>query len=179
MVAAGIDYVTSLAEGRLAGSRIVINMSLGDTVQADDDRGAIDRAIAAGVIVVAVGRQRGRGRHGLAGRLSRRSSRRALPAGPASGSTTARRGNAPANGVRYRMFWLQDTHGNLTPPLLPDSGDVAEPGYDDVYVTDFSSREKAGQDLDVARARLVGPRAVRRASPATTTCRCGRRASAT
>ena len=47
------------------------------------------------------------------------------------------------------MFWLQDTNGGLTPPLFADSGDVAEPGNDDVYVTDFSSREKAGQDLDV------------------------------
>ena len=53
MVAAGIDYVTSLAKGRLAGSRIVINMSLGDTVPAQVIEAAIDRAIAAGVIVVA------------------------------------------------------------------------------------------------------------------------------
>jgi len=48
MVAAGIDYVTSLAQGKLAGSRIVINMSLGDTVKANVIEDAIDRAIAAG-----------------------------------------------------------------------------------------------------------------------------------
>jgi subtilisin family serine protease len=48
------------------------------------------------------------------------------------------------------MFWLQDTNGGLTPPLNPGSGDVADPtAAGDVYVSDFSSREKAGQDLDV------------------------------
>jgi len=53
MVAAGIDYVTSLAEGQLAGKRIVINMSLGDSEPSDEIEDAIDRAIDAGVIVVA------------------------------------------------------------------------------------------------------------------------------
>jgi subtilisin family serine protease len=48
------------------------------------------------------------------------------------------------------MFWLQDTNGGLTPPLKPNSGNVAENGAADAYITDFSSREKAGQDLDVA-----------------------------
>src|SRR4029079_9801813 len=53
MVSAGIDYVTSLAKGKLAGKRIVINMSLGDTVKSDQIEAAIDRAIASGVVVVA------------------------------------------------------------------------------------------------------------------------------
>lgn len=48
------------------------------------------------------------------------------------------------------MYWLQDTNGGLTPPLFADSGDVADAtAAGDVYLTDFSSREHAGQDLDV------------------------------
>jgi subtilisin family serine protease len=44
------------------------------------------------------------------------------------------------------MWWLK---ANL-PSLLPGSGDVADPtSSDDVYVTDFSSRELSGQELDV------------------------------
>jgi subtilisin family serine protease len=148
MVAAGIDYVTSLATGRLSGSRIVINMSLGDTVPAQVIEDAIDRAIAAGVIVVASAGNEGDAGMGWPGAYPQ-----VISAG-ASGWTgewldDGASGNEPANGVRYRMFWLQDTNGGLTPPLFADSGNVAEPGTDDVYVTDFSSREKTGQELDV------------------------------
>lgn len=148
MVAAGIDYVTSLAEGRLAGSRIVINMSLGDTVPAQVIEDAIDRAIDAGVIVVASAGNEGEAGMGWPGAYPQ-----VISAG-ASGWTgewldDGASGNPPSNGFRYRMFWLQDTNGGLTPPLKANSGDVAEPGTGDAYVTDFSSREKAGQDLDV------------------------------
>jgi subtilisin family serine protease len=47
------------------------------------------------------------------------------------------------------MFWLQDTHQNLA--AIPDTnGQVTDPTNPaHVYVADFSSREKAGQDLDV------------------------------
>src|SRR4029079_14645272 len=45
MVSAGIDYVTSLAKGQLAGKRVVINISLGDTVKSDQIEAAINRAI--------------------------------------------------------------------------------------------------------------------------------------
>ena len=149
MVAAGIDYVTSLAEGRLAGSRIVINMSLGDTVPADVIEDAVDRAIDAGVIVVASAGNEGEDGMGWPGAYPQ-----VISAG-ASGWTgewldDGASGNAPANGFRYRMWWLQDTNGGLTPPLFVGSGDVADPSAaGDVYVTDFSSREHAGQDLDV------------------------------
>jgi len=148
MVAAGIDYVTSLAKGRLAGSRIVINMSLGDTVKGPTIEAAIDRAIAAGVVVVASAGNEGDAGMGWPG---------AYPQVISAGATgwtgewldDGASGNAPANASRYRMFWLQDTHNNLS-ALKPGSGDVADPtNADDVYVTDFSSREKAGQDLDV------------------------------
>jgi subtilisin family serine protease len=148
MVAAGIDYVTSLAEGKLAGSRIVINMSLGDTVPADEIEDAIDRAIEAGVIVVAAAGNEGEDGMGWPGAYPQVIS--AAATGWTGEWLDPGMTDPPEDFVRYRMFWLQDTHGNLTPPLLPGSGDVAEPGYDDVYITDFSSREKAGQDLDVA-----------------------------
>jgi subtilisin family serine protease len=149
MVSAGIDYVTSLARGTLAGKRIVINMSLGDTVKSDQIEAAIDRAIAAGVVVVASAGNEGEAGMGWPGAYPQ-----VISAG-SSGWTgewldDGASGNAPANGVRYRMFWLQDTNGGLTPPLNPGSGDVADPtAAGDVYVSDFSSREKAGQDLDV------------------------------
>jgi subtilisin family serine protease len=147
MVAAGIDYVTSLATGKLAGSRIVINMSLGDTVPAQIIEDAIDRAIDAGVIVVASAGNEGEDGMGWPGAYPQ-----VISAG-ASGWTgewlDPTDPTPDEDFVRYRMFWLQDTHGNLTPPLAVGSGDVAEPGTDDVYVTDFSSREKAGQELDV------------------------------
>ena len=88
MVAAGIDYITSLATGRLAGSRIVINMSLGDTVKADVIEDAIDRAIAAGVIVVASAGNEGEDGMGWPGAYPQ-----VISAGAsgwtASGSTTA------------------------------------------------------------------------------------------
>ncbi|HET7472893.1 MAG TPA: S8 family serine peptidase [Candidatus Limnocylindrales bacterium] len=149
MVSAGIDYVTSLARGALAGKRIVINMSLGDTVKSDQIEAAINRAIAAGVVVVASAGNEGEAGMGWPGAYPQ------VISAAASGWTgewldDGASGNPPSNGVRYRMFWLQDTNGGLTPPLKPNSGDVAENGAADAYITDFSSREKAGQDLDVA-----------------------------
>jgi subtilisin family serine protease len=52
----------------------------------------------------------------------------------------------PGAAERYRMWWLQYND----PPMLPGSGDVADPTVaDDIYVTDFSSRELPGQELDV------------------------------
>lgn len=149
MVSAGIDYVTSLATGTLAGKRVVINMSLGDSVPSDQIRGAIDRAIDAGVIVVASAGNEGEAGMGWPGAYPE------VISAAASGWTgewldDGASGNPPSNGVRYRMFWLQDTNGGLTPPLKPNSGNVAENGADDAYITDFSSREKSGQDLDVA-----------------------------
>ena len=56
----------------------------------------------------------------------------------------------PQAGPRYRMWWLKNGSPSLVPPLLAGSGEVAEPTTaDDVYVSDFSSRELPGQQLDV------------------------------
>ncbi len=50
------------------------------------------------------------------------------------------------DGPRYRMWWLQYTGSNM----LPGSGEVTDPTLvDDMYVSDFSSRALAGQELDV------------------------------
>jgi hypothetical protein len=60
----------------------------------------------------------------------------------------------PTDGLRYRMWWLQYPD----PPLLPGSGDVADPtSVDDVYVSDFSSRNFPGNS-STCGARVVGAR---------------------
>jgi hypothetical protein len=52
----------------------------------------------------------------------------------------------PGADPRYRMWWLQYPDA----PMLPGSGDVSDAtSVDDVYVSDFSSRELPGQQLDV------------------------------
>ncbi len=159
MVAAGIDYVTKLKTGVLRGHPVVINMSLGgdpgEEISAPE-KAAIDRAIAAGVVVVAAG-----GNDGEAGMDSPGSYPPVISAG-AVGWTgewlDAGLGNPPTNGVRYRMWWLQNVKGNgagtagsIGSVLAPDSGDVSENGstVGDTYVADFSSRAQDGQDLDV------------------------------
>jgi len=57
--------------------------------------------------------------------------------------------------TRYRMWWLQNTldgdaAGTLQPPLKSNSGQVFDPTpVAQVYVSDFSSRQRSEQDLDV------------------------------
>lgn len=141
MVAAGIDYVTGLAKQGV--EPMVINMSLGDDVPAPEIEDAIDRAIAEGVIVVASAGNDGEAGMGWPG---------AYPQVISAGASGWTGEWLPATATtRYRMWWLKDKTPNVvTPPLLPGSGDVADPtSANDVYVTDFSSRELAGQELDV------------------------------
>jgi subtilisin family serine protease len=160
MIAAGINYVTGLATGALAGHRVVINMSLGGDELSTVERAAIDNAIAHNVVIVAAA-----GNEGEAGMHFPGAYAPVISAGsvgwedqwldhPGDQDTQT----PPANGVRYRMFWLQNvrgdgagTAGNLEPPLFADSGNAADPTLaDDVFVSDFSSRSlNANQDLDV------------------------------
>jgi subtilisin family serine protease len=148
MVAAGINYVAELAEGGLGP--IVINMSLGGDVLDDVEKDAIDRAIAAGVIVVASAGNEGEDGMSFPGAYPP-----VISVGAAGWTgewlDDGASGKPPANEFRYRMWWLKDKEdGALTPPLFDDSGDVADPtDTDHVYVTDFSSRELDGQELDV------------------------------
>jgi subtilisin family serine protease len=136
MVAAGIDYVTDLA---IAGYRpMVINMSLGGGALEPVEQEALDRAIENGVIVVASAGNEGEAGMGYPG---------AYPPVISVGSVGwTGEWLYPGDGPRYRMWWLQYPDA----PMLPDSGDVADPTVvDDVYVSDFSSRELPGQELDV------------------------------
>lgn len=158
MVAAGIDYVTSLKEGILQDHPVVINMSLGgnpgDAIS-DVEKAAIDNAIAAGVVVVAAA-----GNDGEAGMSAPGSYAPVISAGSVGWTgewLDEGLGNPPSNEYRYRMFWLQDVKGNGTGTagsldvLAPDSGNVGEDAsvVDETYVSDFSSRAMGDQELDV------------------------------
>jgi subtilisin family serine protease len=137
MVAAGIDYVTNLA---IAGYRpMVINMSLGggpDEPISAVEKAAVDRAVAAGVVVVAAA-----GNDGELGMDAPGSYPPVISAG-ASGWT--QEWQPVVNGVRNRMWWLQ------APDLLKIVDDVPERNLkSQVYVTNFSARQHADEDLDV------------------------------
>jgi subtilisin family serine protease len=134
-VAAGIDYATSLYKAGYAP--MVITMSLGGPAPAQVIEDAIDRAIDAGVIVVASAGNEGTAGMGYPGAYDQ-----VISVG-ACGWTKEWYGpgdTAPA--PRYRLWWLQDdTYGY---------NDVAETNLvDEVYITDWSSRELDGQYLDV------------------------------
>lgn len=134
VVAQGITYVADLKKpgGPLAGHPVVINMSLGGPDLDAMEKKAIDYAIANGVIVVASAGNEGTAGMGYPG---------AYP--PVI--------SVAASGWVYewvggRNWWV--------------AGQVAEPGSPaDFYITDFSSRAKPGQDLDVAApgSWVVGP----------------------
>jgi subtilisin family serine protease len=160
MIAAGVNYVTSLATGPLAGHRVVINMSLGGDEMSAVEKQAYDNAIAHGVVIVAAA-----GNEGEEGMHFPGAYAPIISAGsvgwedqwldhPGDQDTQT----PPANGSRYRMFWLQNWFGDdagqagdLEPPLKANSGQAADPTLaDDVFVSDFSSRSlSAQQDLDV------------------------------
>ncbi|MDT4916754.1 MAG: hypothetical protein QOH89_1454 [Pseudonocardiales bacterium] len=123
----GIEYITSLKRGKLAGHPVVINMSLAFTLPDPLEQAAVDEAISAGVIVVASA-----GNAGLAGV--------GYPAAyPEVISVGA-------------VGWVGQWRAGVTPPVddwwygeeVPDPASAA-----DVYVGDFSSRDRGGQDLDV------------------------------
>ena len=137
MIAAGINYVTSLAK---AGYRpMVINMSLGGSELAQIEKDAIDNAIANGVVIVAAA-----GNAGEAGMDYPGAYPPVISAGAAG--WTGEWLFPGQNVGRYRMWWLKYPFA----PLLPGTGEVADPSsIDDVYVTDFSSRAFPGQQLDV------------------------------
>jgi subtilisin family serine protease len=144
MVAAGIRYATDL---KLAGfSPMVINMSLGGPTLTPVEKAAIDYAIDNGVIVVAAAGNEGETGMSFPGAYA--------PVISAGSAGWVREWitptGTPVAGPRYRMWWLKDGAPSLVPPLLAGSGEVAEPTtVDDIYVSDFSSRELAGQELDV------------------------------
>lgn len=132
VIAAGIVYVADLARGPLAGKRVVINMSLGGSSLDALEKAAIDYAVASGVIVVASAGNAGERGMGYPGAYD------PVISVAASGWT----GEWTPN----RAWWVAKD--------VPDPTSAANS-----YITDFSSREKAGQDLDVAApgSWIVGP----------------------
>lgn len=130
VVAAGITYVANLKAGPLSGSPVIINMSLGGPDLDGVEKEAIDFAIRKGVIVVASAGNIGEGGMGYPGAY------------------------APVISVAAAGWtdeWIDSTWWR--------NSDVAENDSADAYITDFSSRELAGQQLDVAApgSWIVGP----------------------
>jgi subtilisin family serine protease len=136
-IATGIVYVADLKAGPLAGHPVVINMSLGGPALDAVERAAIDYAIARGVILVAAA-----GNEGAAG-MSFPGAYPPVISAAASG---------------WIGEWLPGADGNPRNWWLAD--DVPDPTRaKNFYIAPFSSREKAGQDLDVAApgSWVVGP----------------------
>lgn len=133
VVARGITYVADLkASGPLAGKPVVINMSLGGDELDAMEKAAIDYAISKGVIVVASAGNEGEAGMGYPGAYA------PVISAAASGWV--------GEWVPNSSWWY--------------TGNVADPtNAEDFYITDFSSRELAGQDLDVAApgSWVVGP----------------------
>ncbi len=134
VVARGITYVADLKAGLLADYPVVINMSLGGPTLDAMEQEAIDYAVEMGVIVVASAGNEGEEGMGYPGAY------------------------APVISVAA-SGWV----GEWTPLKVGAwwwSLDVADPTVaEDFYITDFSSRELTGQDLDVAApgSWVVGP----------------------
>jgi subtilisin family serine protease len=137
VVARGIVYIGDLKAGPLAGHPVVINMSLGGPDLDATEKAAIDYAISKGVIICASAGNSGTAGMGYPGAY-----------GPVI--------SAAASG--WVGEWLPGADGNPRNWWLVD--DVADPSVAaDFYITDFSSRKLAGQDLDVAApgSWVVGP----------------------
>lgn len=131
VIAEGITYIADLKLGALKNSPVVINMSLGGSALDAIEKAAIDYAINAGVIIVASAGNEGEAGMGYPGAY------------------------APVISVAA-SGWV----GEWTAASWWRTLDVADPlNSKDFYITDFSSRAKAGQDLDVAApgSWIVGP----------------------
>ncbi|MEY2560515.1 MAG: hypothetical protein QOG51_930 [Verrucomicrobiota bacterium] len=137
VVARGITYVGELKAGPLAAFPVVINMSLGGPSLDAAEQAAMDFAISKGVIIVAAA-----GNEGDAGM--------GYPGAYAPVISVAATG--------WTGQWLAGPDGNASNWWYAD--DVADPTKaSDFYIADFSSREKPGQQLDVAApgSWTVGP----------------------
>jgi len=132
VIARGIVYVTDLKKsGSLGTNPVVINMSLGGSALEAMEKAAIDYAVANGVIIVASAGNRGALGMGYPGAYD------------------------PVISVAASGWVGEWTAASWWRALdVPDPTNPA-----DFYITDFSSRQKAGQDLDVAApgSWVVGP----------------------
>jgi subtilisin family serine protease len=131
MVAQGITYIGDLKAGPLADYPVVINMSLGGPSLDAMESEAIDYAIEQGVIIVASAGNEGEAGMGYPGAYE------------------------PVISVAASGWVGEWTAASWWRTLdVPDPTNPA-----DFYITDFSSRELPGQDLDVAApgSWVVGP----------------------
>ncbi len=140
MIAAGINYVTSLAKAGY--TPMVINMSLGGGALEDVEKDAIDNAIANGVVIVAAA-----GNSGVDGMHYPGAYAPVISAGAAGWVREwLQPGEDVSTSARYRMWWLKYPDS----PLLADTGVIGHATTAaDVYLCDFSSRALPGQELDV------------------------------
>ena len=137
VVARGIVHIADLKAGPLSRSPVVINMSLGGSALDAVEQAAIDYAVSKGVIIVASAGNRGEGGMGYPGAYP------PVISVAAAGWTGQWLAGADGN---VRNWWNQD--------------DVRDPlNTADYYIADYSSRQKAGQDLDVTApgSWVVGP----------------------
>lgn len=134
VIARGIVYVADLKDGPLAGSPVVINMSLGGSRLDAIEKAAIDYAISRGVVIVASAGNAGTRGMGYPGAYA------PVVSVAMSGWT----GEWLPAGNRG---WWYNT--NVSDPTNPDH----------FYIDPLSSRALAGQDLDVAApgSWVVGP----------------------
>jgi subtilisin family serine protease len=135
VIARGITYVTELKlANKLGANPVVINMSLGGSTLDAMEKAAIDYAVGNGVIVVASAGNRGAAGMGYPGAY------------------------APVISVAA-SGWIGEWRplGNNSWWWNRNVADPTDPA--DFYITDFSSRQKASQDLDVAApgSWVVGP----------------------
>ncbi|HEV2084249.1 MAG TPA: S8 family serine peptidase [Gemmatimonadales bacterium] len=148
VIAEGITYIGDLKAGPLAGSPVVINMSLGGPNLDAVEQAAINYAIAQGVIIVASAGNSGAAGMGFPGEYE------PVISAAASGWVGEWKGCANT------LFGLPGQPATIPAASWWNACDVAEPtAAGDFYITDFSSRELAGQDLDVAApgSWVVGP----------------------
>ncbi len=132
VVARGIVYVADLKSGPLHDAPVVINMSLGGPRLDALEKAAVDYAVAKGVVIVAAAGNSGdRGMD--------------FPGAYAPVISAAASG------------WVGEWVGGSSWWFARDVADPTNPA--DYYITDFSGRAKAGQDLDVAApgSWVVGP----------------------
>jgi subtilisin family serine protease len=134
-VARGITYVADLKADELADYPVIINMSLGGPTLDAMEEAAIDYAIEKGVIIVASAGNEGDDGMGYPGAYA------PVISVAASGWI----GEWTPMPTGYSWWWALD---------VPDPTDPA-----DFYIVDFSSRQLAGQDLDVAApgSWVLGP----------------------
>ena len=131
VAAAGLLYFAQLKQGPLAGSPLVVNNSWGSRSNDPLVEAAVNFALSKGVLLV-------------------------FSAGNAGDAGMSYPGALPQVISAAASGWTQE----WTTPTWWFALDVPEPTRaGDFYITDFSSRQLAGQDLDVAApgSWVVGP----------------------